>query len=129
IDHNQIRDELGGEQGFEALRAAAVDAGLALIIDIVPNHAGVGPRNVAWQDLLAYGPHSPSTGMFDVDWQPPKAELREKLLLPLLGEPYGRVLDAGQIALVCEDGRLYAGYFDRRFALRPESYAEALAEL
>jgi (1->4)-alpha-D-glucan 1-alpha-D-glucosylmutase len=129
IDHNQIRDELGGEEAFESLRAAAVAEGLALIIDIVPNHAGVGPRNVAWQDLLAYGPYSPSTATFDVDWQPPKAELREKLLLPFLGEPYGSVLDAGQIRLVCDDGRLYAGYFDHRFALRPESYAEVLSEL
>jgi (1->4)-alpha-D-glucan 1-alpha-D-glucosylmutase len=129
IDHNQIRDQLGGEPAFEALRQAAVDAGLALIIDIVPNHAGVGPRNMAWQDLLAYGPCSPSTALFDVDWQPLKAELHEKLLLPFLGEPYGRVLDAGQIRLLCQEGRLHAGYFDHRFALRPETYAGVLEEL
>jgi (1->4)-alpha-D-glucan 1-alpha-D-glucosylmutase len=129
MDHNQIREELGGEQGLDALRTAALAEGLALIIDIVPNHASVGPRNVAWQDLLAHGPHSPSTTMFDVDWRPLKAELHEKLLLPFLGQPYGRVLDAGQIRLVWEDGHLYAGYFDHRFALRPESYAEPLAEL
>jgi (1->4)-alpha-D-glucan 1-alpha-D-glucosylmutase len=129
IDHNQIRDELGGPEGLDAMRAAAVDAGLALILDIVPNHAGVGPHNVAWQDVLAYGPHSPSTAMFDVDWQPIKAELHEKLLLPFLGETYGSVLDAGQIRLVFEDGRLYAGYFENRYAMRPESYAEVLEAL
>jgi (1->4)-alpha-D-glucan 1-alpha-D-glucosylmutase len=129
VDHNQIRDELGGAAGFEALRAAAVDAGLALLLDIVPNHAGVGAHNAAWQDVLAYGPHSPSTAMFDVDWQPIKPELHEKLLLPFLGETYGRVLDAGQIRLVFEDGRLYAGYFENRYALRPESYAEVLEAL
>lgn len=128
-DHNQIREELGGEAGFEALRVAAVDAGIGLIIDIVPNHAGVGPHNAAWQDLLAYGPHSPSTFMFDVDWMPLKDELRGKLLLPFLGKTYGDALDSGEIRLVWEDGRLYAGYFDHRFALRPESYAAVLAEL
>ncbi|HWN69497.1 MAG TPA: malto-oligosyltrehalose synthase, partial [Haliangium sp.] len=129
VDHGQVSPALGGEQGRLALKAALDAAGLGLVIDIVPNHAGVGPHNVAWQDLLAYGPHSPSTTMFDVDWRPLKAELHEKLLLPFLGEPYGRVLDAGQIRLVREDGHLYAGYFDHRFALRPESYAEVLAEL
>jgi (1->4)-alpha-D-glucan 1-alpha-D-glucosylmutase len=129
VDHNQIRDELGGPEGLDALRAATVDAGLSLILDIVPNHAGVGPHNVAWQDVLAYGPHSPSTAMFDVDWQPIKPELHEKLLLPFLGDTYGSVLDAGQIQLVFEGGRLYAGYFENRYALRPESYAEALDAL
>jgi (1->4)-alpha-D-glucan 1-alpha-D-glucosylmutase len=129
MDHNQIREELGGEQGLDALRAAAVAEGLGLVLDIVPNHAGVGPRNVAWQDLLAYGPHSPSTTLFDVDWQPLKVELHEKLLLPFLGAPYGDVLDGGQLRLVWEDGHLYAGYFDHRFELRPESHAELLAEL
>ncbi|WP_428263687.1 malto-oligosyltrehalose synthase [Haliangium sp.] len=128
-DHNRIRDALGGEPELEALREAAVAAGLALIIDIVPNHAGVGPDNSAWQDLLAYGPHSPSTALFDVDWSPIKIELDQKLLLPFLGQTYGAALDGGEIVLVYDRGRLHAGYFDHRFALRPESYAEVLAEL
>ncbi len=128
-DHNQIRAALGGEAGFEALRQAAVAAGLALILDIVPNHAGVGPRNSAWQDLLAYGPHSPSTLIFDVDWRPLKRELRDKLLLPFLGQTYGHALDGDEIAIVCEHGRLIAAYFDHRFALRPESYADVIGEL
>lgn len=128
-DHNEIRAQLGGEEGLEALREAAVDAGLGLVIDIVPNHAGVGPRNVSWQDLLSYGPHSPSTTTFDVDWQPLKAELERKLLLPFLGQTYGAALDSGEIRLVCERGRLFAAYFDHRFALRPESYAEVLEAL
>ena len=128
-DHNRIRQALGGDEGLDDLRAAAVAAGLGLILDVVPNHAGVGPHNHAWQDLLAYGPHSPSTTMFDIDWAPLKRELHEKLLLPFLGEPYGDVLDTGQIHMLWDDGRLEAGYFDHRFSVRPETYAEVLADL
>ncbi len=128
-DHNQVREALGGADGFESLRQAAVDAGLELILDFVPNHAGVGPGNQSWQDVLSYGPHSPFTSMFDIDWAPLKQELKEKLLLPFLGQPYGRVLDGGEVKLVCQGGRLWAGYFNQRFALRPESYADVLEEL
>jgi (1->4)-alpha-D-glucan 1-alpha-D-glucosylmutase len=126
VDHNRIRDELGGPDAFWALLRAARAAGLALILDIVPNHAGVGARNARWQDVLAYGPHSPYALHFDVEWQPLKPELRRKILLPYLGRPYGEALDAGEITLVYEEGRLSAAYGRHRFALAPPTYAAVL---
>jgi len=129
VDHNKLREELGGEEGFESLREACVAARMGLLLDFVPNHAGVGPENIYWQDVLTYGPHSVHARFFDVDWEPLKPELRQKMLLPFLGRPYGQALDAGEIGMVWEDHRLSASYFDHRFALRPESYVAVLEAL
>jgi (1->4)-alpha-D-glucan 1-alpha-D-glucosylmutase len=126
IDHNAVSDDLGGREGFERLREAAVEHDLGLVLDFVPNHAGVGPHNAYWQELLAYGPHAESARYFDVDWQPLKPELEGKVLLPFLGDPYGDVLDDGELGLRYDDGRLYATYYEHRFALSPHTYAEAL---
>jgi len=126
VNHNAIREELGGRAGFESLSRAAGEAGLKLIIDFVPNHAGVGPYNEYWQDMLAYGPHSPFAAYFDVDWNPIKPELQGKILLPFLGKTYGEVLDEGELELTYEDGYLYATYFEDRFRLNPASYTTVL---
>ena len=126
IDHNCIRAAFGGGEGFEALREAALTHGLSLLLDWVPNHAGVGPRNTYWQDVLAYGPSSPYATFFDIDWNPLKPELKNKILLPFLGSQYGEVLDRGELGLSFDDGRFYATYFESRFALSPSSYPELL---
>src|SRR5690606_4206493 len=108
--------------GLDRLLAAAAEHGLKVILDWVPNHAGVGPRNAAWQDVLAYGPHSPHAATFDIDWHPLKPELHGKVLLPFLGSPYGEALDADELGLAYEDGRFYATYNENRFALSPATY-------
>lgn len=127
IDHNAVREDLGGREGFNALADEAQQAGLKLIIDFVPNHAGVGPRNRYWQDVLAFGPHSPHARVFDIDWQPLKPELHGKILLPFLGRPYGEALDDGELGIEYEDGEFYATYYESRFALNPSSYHRILA--
>jgi (1->4)-alpha-D-glucan 1-alpha-D-glucosylmutase len=116
VDHNRISDELGGEEGFERLRRACVDAGLGILLDFVPNHAAVESDNEAWQHLLAHGASSPHAETFDVD-----VSGGRKILLPFLGCTYGEALDAGEITLIEEDGRPMAAYFDHRFALRPDT--------
>ena len=121
IDHNAVREAFGGAEGLESLREAAQGVGLSLILDFVPNHAGVGPRNVYWQDILAYGPFSEDAAFFDIDWDPLKDELHDKILLPFLGKPYGEVLE-GELSVGYDDGRFYARYYDNRFALSPSSY-------
>ncbi len=126
INHNAIREEFGGREGFESLRGAVVDAGLGLILDFVPNHAGVGPFNDSWQDVLAYGPNSAYSHYFDIDWAPLKPELRGKILLPFLGQLYGDALDDGEIGIAFDDGRFYARYYDDRFALNPQTYGALL---
>ena len=125
-DHNAIRADLGGREGFERLERKAREAGLGIIIDFVPNHAGVGPENAFWQDVLAYGPHSLYSSYFDIDWTPLKPELQDKILLPFLGSPYGEVFDRGEIGLSFADGRFYATYFTHRFAIAPSTYRYVL---
>ncbi|MEP0546217.1 MAG: malto-oligosyltrehalose synthase [Rhodothermales bacterium] len=127
VDHNEVRAAYGGRDGLDRLLDAAAERGLGVILDWVPNHAGVGTRNAAWQDVLAYGPHSPHARTFDVDWRPLKPELRGKVHLPFLGGPYGEALDAGELGLGYDDGRFYATYYDNRFALSPATYATLLA--
>lgn len=126
IDHNKVSEALGGFDGFEALRQAALQEGLSFILDFVPNHAGIGPHNVAWQDVLAFGPSSAYAKFFDINWQPLKPELRDKILLPFLGKPYGEVVDGSELGLVWQEGRFYASYYESRFALSPATYAEIL---
>jgi len=129
IDHNSVREAFGGRDAFESLRQTAVEAGLGLVLDFVPNHAGVGPANEAWQDVLAYGRHSAYAHHFDIDWDPLKPELQGKILLPFLGDTYGTVLDDGEISLVYDNGRFYAAYYEHRFALSPRTYPKVLEAL
>ncbi len=129
IDHNALSGELGGREGFDRLRQKARAAGLGLLLDFVPNHAGVGSHNASWQDVLAHGPYAAYADYFDIDWTPLKPELQGKILLPFLGRPYGEVLDDGEIGLLYDDGRFYAAYFDNRFAIAPRTYAEVLGAL
>ena len=129
IDHNAVREAFGGREGFESLRETAVEAGLGLVLDFVPNHAGVGPGNEGWQDVLAFGRHSAFAHHFDVDWTPLKPELQDKILLPFLGTTYGAALDDDEITLDYEDGRFYAAYYEHRFALSPRTYPQILDEL
>jgi (1->4)-alpha-D-glucan 1-alpha-D-glucosylmutase len=128
IQHNEIRAEFGGREGFEALRANAVEHGLGIVLDFVPNHAGVGPDNLAWQDVLAYGPHSPYGAWFDIEWYPLKEELRERILLPFLGSSYGDALDDGEIEIQRDGGAFWARYYDNRFALAPYTYTTILED-
>lgn len=129
INHNAVREAFGGRDAFDRLCATASDAGLGVVLDFVPNHAGVGPNNEAWQDVLAYGRHSAFSHHFDVDWDPMKPELKGKILLPFLGSTYGDVLDGGEITLAYDDGRFYAAYYDHRFACAPRTYGTILDAL
>ncbi|WP_263785059.1 malto-oligosyltrehalose synthase [Salinibacter grassmerensis] len=129
VDHTQVRAAFGGREGFESLRETAAEAGLGLVLDFVPNHAGVGPDNEEWQDVLAYGRHSAYAHHFDIDWAPLKPELQGKVLLPFLGDTYGTVLDDGGIGLSYEDGTFYATYYEHRFALSPRTYPTVLNAL
>lgn len=126
IDHNAVREAFGGREAFESLRETAVDADLGLVLDFVPNHAGVGPANDEWQDVLAYGRHSAYAHHFDIDWTPLKPELQGKILLPFLGTTYGAALDDGDITLTYEAGTFYAAYYDHRFPLSPRTYPQIL---
>jgi (1->4)-alpha-D-glucan 1-alpha-D-glucosylmutase len=118
-DPTTVSAALGGEDGLRALADRAHAAGLGLIGDIVPNHVGTGPENPLWWQLLSEGHAGPAGGVFDVDWEPPLPGAAGKVILPVLGEPYGEVLAAGQLRVDGDAGELR--YFDHRFPLSPAS--------
>ncbi len=84
-------------------------------------------RNAWWQDVLENGPASHYAACFDIDWNPVKRELTDKVLLPILGDQYGNVLDAGQLRLERDGGRFRVRYFDTLLPVAPRSYARILA--
>ena len=93
-DHNELNPEVGTREEFEAFTAELKAYGLGLIADFVPNHMGIDRAlNPWWRDVLENGPSSPYASFFDIDWRPLKRELENRVLLPVLGEQYGRVLE------------------------------------
>ncbi len=129
VDHGQINPELGGEPALYRLVAALHEARLGLILDIVPNHMGVGGAdNAWWLDVLEWGRQSPHAGYFDIDWEPPDRSLHNRMLAPFLGAPYGEVLASGNLALRFEaaTGKLDAWYYEHRFPIAPQHYGHVL---
>ena len=129
VDHTQINPELGGEDALRRLVARLREHGMGLILDIVPNHMGVGGAdNAWWLDVLEWGRASPYAEFFDIDWDPPDATLRGRMLAPFLGSAYGEVLERNELHLKFdpEDGRLFVDYFGNRFPINPRDYTSIL---
>jgi (1->4)-alpha-D-glucan 1-alpha-D-glucosylmutase len=121
-DHNAINPEIGTEDELRQLVAGLKARGMGLILDIVPNHMGVGQGdNPWWQDVLENGRTSEYSSFFDIDWQPVKTELHDKVLIPTLGDQYGTELEAGNIILHFEDGRFFLSYYDNSFPVDPQT--------
>jgi (1->4)-alpha-D-glucan 1-alpha-D-glucosylmutase len=119
-NHNEINPEVGGRSAHTAFTDALRAAGLGHIVDFVPNHMGIGTAtNQWWLDVLENGPASAAARFFDIDWSPVKTELHAKLLLPILGDQYGNVLDRGELQLAFADGRLVVRYFDHVMPINP----------
>ncbi len=129
VDHNSINPELGGEPALQSMVRALRARDMGLILDIVPNHMGVGGNdNAWWLDVLEWGRASPWAEYFDIDWDPPDATLRGRMLAPFLGSPYGDCLAKGELVLTFDDsdGRLFVAYHDHRFPISPRDYASIL---
>ncbi|MFN8040163.1 MAG: malto-oligosyltrehalose synthase [Acidimicrobiales bacterium] len=128
VDPGRVDHALGGDEAFTRLCRAAQERGLGVVVDIVPNHlAALDPANRAWWDLLAHGPHAEHAAWFDVDWDPPEPRLRGRLLLPVLEDHYGRLLEAGAFGLERVGAELRLAYHQLRFPLAPGSQATVLA--
>lgn len=121
VDHQKVNVELGGEEGLERFIARLKELGLGQIVDIVPNHMANAPQNRYWWDVLENGPSSPYATWFDIDWHSAEVKLQNKVLIPVLGDQYGRVLGAGQIQVNQNDGRFEVAYFDNVFPVAPRS--------
>jgi (1->4)-alpha-D-glucan 1-alpha-D-glucosylmutase len=129
VNHNRLNPEIGTEEEFHALAAALHDRGMGIVIDIVPNHMGVGPDNGWWMDVLEWGEASPYAGYFDINWRDGRPDLEGRVLLPVLGGPYGAVLTAGEIELRfdTDEGSFSVWYWEHRFPVSPLSYGRILA--
>jgi malto-oligosyltrehalose synthase len=121
VDPTTVSEALGGEAGLRRLAETAHAAGLGLVADIVPNHLGIGPDNPLWELLLAEGQGGEGARFFDVDWSPALPGAEGKVVLPVLGEQYGKALLAGELRLVSEDGPVRLRYHDHSFPLSSES--------
>ncbi len=121
-DFSRLNPELGTEADLEQLVTALRERGMGLVLDIVPNHTGIGgPENRWWWDVLTRGQASPSASCFDIDWQSPDPRLRGKVLVPVLEAPYQQVLETGGLQLHF-DGQAYAlRYAELQFPLAPDS--------
>jgi (1->4)-alpha-D-glucan 1-alpha-D-glucosylmutase len=127
VDPQKVNCEIGGEQGHAYFCDTLRALDLGQVLDIVPNHMATGPDNRYWWDVLENGPSSRYASWFDVDWNSAEVKLQNKVLIPVLGEQYGRALSANQIAIHYESESFQVRYMDHRFPLAPRSLALPLA--
>jgi isoamylase len=125
VNHDHLNPELGSEQDFEAFTASLRQHRMGLCVDWVPNHMGNAPgQNPWWEDVLENGQSSVHALAFDIDWAPLKAELKDTVLLPVLPDQYGRLLERGELRVELEAGRFFVRHADQRFPLGPKSLLE-----
>lgn len=133
VDPTRINPELGDEAKFRSLVEASKQHGLGWLQDIVPNHQAFHPNSFMLMDILERGPRSRFYDYYDILWQHPYSNINGRLLAPFLGDFYSNCLERGELSVCRTQGRFLACYYDWRFPLRIESYAEilegALAEL
>jgi (1->4)-alpha-D-glucan 1-alpha-D-glucosylmutase len=128
VDPRQVNPELGGAEGHARFCEALGKHNLGQVLDVVPNHMAIGGAdNPWWWDVLENGPASRYADVFDVDWAHPEPHLRERVLLPVLGDHYGRVLEAGDLRLAWDGARFTIRYHDHRFPVSPATIDELLA--
>ena len=130
IDAAALNPELGTDEDFDKLHEALQQCDLGFLLDIVPNHMAASPENAWWMSVLENGPQSRYLHYFDIDWSPvtSRGETVNKVLLPILGKPYGEVLESHELALAFDQEGFFFTYFDKRLPLAPRSYQQILRE-
>ncbi|HHO47170.1 MAG TPA: malto-oligosyltrehalose synthase [Desulfobacteraceae bacterium] len=128
IDHGRINPEIGSREEYEQFVAVLEQNRMAMILDVVPNHMGVGSDNQWWMDVLENGEASQYADFFDINWQPQQLDLVGRLLLPVLGDHYGMILESGQIQLRfdADAGSFAIHYHEHRFPVDPGTYPVVL---
>ncbi len=127
IDHGLLNPELGGREAMERLVSRLHEFGMGLMVDIVPNHMCVSDlADWRWCDVLENGPSSPHARFFDIDWNPPRQDLKDKVLLPRLGDQYGRVLENQELRIEFSGGSFNVSYYEAAFPLAPRSWMQIL---
>ena len=128
VDHNSFNPEIGDRADFEEFVAALRSHGMGHVVDIVPNHVGIGADNAWWMDVLENGEASIYAAFFDIDWAPANPDRAHKVLVPVLAAPYGTVLERGELELRFEPqwGSFAVHYFEHRLPLDPRTYPRIL---
>lgn len=122
-DHNKLNPAIGSRADYDAWIAQLHAHGMGHVLDFVPNHVGIADsRNEWWMDVLENGPSSRYAPYFDIDWEPRISHLRDKVLLPILSDQYGCVLERGEFQVRFEEGTFYLLYGERRLPIAPGTY-------
>lgn len=128
INPERLNPELGDMAAFEALSGELDRHNLGLLLDIVPNHMAADGENPWWRDVLRRGRDSSYAPYFDIDWQPPRPGLSGKVLLPILGSPYGKMLENGELKLTAAEDGLRVSLQGGSYPLSPASAGRLLRE-
>ena len=130
VDASALNPELGTEDDFNALHEELQARQMGLLLDVVPNHMAASHENAWWMSVLENGEHSRFLHYFDIDWTPvtTRGQTVSKVLLPILGKPYGETLESQEIQLHFDADGFFFTYYDKRLPLAPESYGQILRE-
>jgi (1->4)-alpha-D-glucan 1-alpha-D-glucosylmutase len=129
-NHNELNPSIGDQQDYDDIVEEMRRHGMYQVLDVVPNHMGIGEEgNVWWMDVLENGRSSLYAPYFDIDWDPINTKLTNKVLLPLLGDQYGKVLENGElkVTFVPEEGKFNLRYYEHTFPINPRSYRTILS--
>src|SRR6202162_1035998 len=122
-DHNKLNATIGSREEYDAWVAELHAHQMGQVRDYAPNHRGIAePLNQWWMDVLENGPSSIYAPYFDIDWHPLKSDLHDKVLLPILSDQYGRVLERGELRVRFEEGAFYLSHYDRKLPIAPGTY-------
>ncbi len=129
-DHTRFNPEIGSEEQFTEFAESLRQRGMGLVVDVVPNHMCIThPSNLWWWDVLENGPSSDYSRYFDIDWNPPKSELANKVLLPFLPDQFGLVLESQSIRARFDGGGFVLDSLGTHFPLAPRSWSPLLERI
>lgn len=127
LNHNVFNPEIGTVEEYNEFIEEVKGCGMGQVLDIVPNHMSIaGSENKWWADVLENGPSSIYADFFDINWRPVKDELENKVLIPILGDQYGRALENQELNLIFEEGAFCIHYGDQKLPVAPLSYTKIL---
>lgn len=129
VDPTCLSPMLGSWEDFVAFAGELQRHDMGLLLDIVPNHMSASASNLWWKDVLENGPSSPYANYFDIEWDPPSRSRGGKMLWPILGAPYGEVLERRELTLAFSEDGFSVRYFDRALPVEPTTYAAILSHL
>ena len=131
-DPSSLNPELGTQEDFDGMVAALQKFGMGQLVDVVPNHMGIGdPGNYRWLDVLENGPASTYARFFDINWRPSGSQAKDqlKIVVPTLGDQYGTVLENGELKVEYADGAFGIAYYEHKYPVAPDSYPLLLEDV